>query len=151
MDRICFTALFCAASIFSCCPLTAQPSKSFVITDAGAVGDSQTINTSAIQKTIDRCAAANGGVVVVPKGTFITGAIFLKQGCNLSVEKEGVLKGSVDPGDYPQVNTRWEGVDKRWTAAYIASASAPAAGRRIERTAAHLYRKAEAHGHPELP
>jgi len=33
-------------------------------------------------------------VVVVPKGTFLSGALFFKQGCDLQIEKEGVLKGS---------------------------------------------------------
>ena len=91
---------------------TEAPSvKRFMITDHGAVGDGQTLNTKAIQTAIDRCAAGSGGVVVVPKGTFLSGAIFLRQGVNLSVEKDGVLKGSINPEDYPQVKTRWEGIE----------------------------------------
>ena len=58
-------------------------------------------------------------MVVVPKGTFLTGSIFLKKGVNLQVEKEGVLKGSVNPEDYPQVNTRWEGIEREFTAALL--------------------------------
>ncbi|MGD0382971.1 MAG: glycosyl hydrolase family 28-related protein, partial [Thermoguttaceae bacterium] len=64
-----------------------QPAKHYVIADHGALGDAQTINTKAIQAAIDQCAADGGGVVVVPKGTFLTGSIFLKQGVNLRVEK----------------------------------------------------------------
>ena len=56
---------------------------------------------------------------MVPKGTFLTGSIFLKQGANLLVEKDGVLKGSVDAEDYPQVNTRWEGIEREFTAALL--------------------------------
>ncbi len=56
---------------------------------------------------------------MVPKGTFLTGSIFLKKGVNLQVEKEGVLKGSVNPEDYPQVNTRWEGIEREFTAALL--------------------------------
>jgi hypothetical protein len=63
----------------------------FVITDFGAIADAKTVNTKAIQSAIDKCAASGGGVVVVPKGTFVSGAIFLKQGANLYVEKDGVL------------------------------------------------------------
>ena len=97
----------------------APPAKRHVITDSGAVGDGQTLNTKAIQAVIDRCAAGGGGVVVVPKGVFLSGALFFKNGVNLLVEPDGVLKGSVNPDDYPQVNTRWEGVEREWTCAFL--------------------------------
>jgi polygalacturonase len=93
--------------------------RRFVITEHGAVGDGQTLNTKILQTAINRCAAEGGGVVVVPRGTFLSGAIFLKQGVNLSVEKDGVLKGSVNPEDYPQVKTRWEGIEREWTSALV--------------------------------
>src|SRR5689334_12929805 len=73
---------------------TALPAgKDFPITDFGAVADGKTSNTAAIQKAIDACSTAGGGTVVVPKGTFITGSIFLKKGTNLRIDKDGVLKG----------------------------------------------------------
>src|ERR1017187_3351391 len=72
-------------------------------------------NTKAIQNLIDRTAREGGGTLVVPAGTFVTGALFFKQGVNLSIEKGGVLKGSVNPEDYPQVETRWEGTEREWT------------------------------------
>ncbi|UOQ67726.1 glycoside hydrolase family 28 protein [Hymenobacter volaticus] len=96
-----------------------QPSKRYNIADNGAIGDGQTLNTQAIQATIDNCSAAGGGTVVVPKGTFLTGAIFLKKGVNLLIEKEGVLKGSTRQEDYPQVATRWEGTEQNFTAALV--------------------------------
>ena len=51
----------------------AEPAKNFVITENGAVADAQTLNTEAIQKTIDAAAIAGGGTVVIPKGTFFPG------------------------------------------------------------------------------
>src|ERR1022692_968333 len=93
--------------------------KRFVISDFGAVADAKTVNTEAIQAAIDRCAASGGGVVVVPKGTFLSGAIFLKQGANLLVEKDGVLKGTTNIDDYPMINTRWEGTEEPWTSAFV--------------------------------
>ena len=89
--------------------------KRYVITDFGAVGDAARLNTQVIQSVIDLCASEGGGVVVVPKGVFLSGALFLKQGVNLHIEEEGVLKGTVNPDDYPQVLTRWEGVEREWT------------------------------------
>jgi polygalacturonase len=93
--------------------------KRFVISDFGAVADGKTVNTKAIQSAIDKCAASGGGVVVVPKGTFLSGAIFLKQGANLCVEQDGVLKGTTNIDDYPQIQTRWEGVEEQWTSAFV--------------------------------
>ena len=91
-----------------------------LITGAGAVGDDKTVNTKAIQNTIDTCAARKGGgTVVVPRGTFRSGSIFLKQGVNLLVEKDGVLKGTTNPDDYPQIKTRWEGTEETYTASLV--------------------------------
>jgi len=42
---------------------------------------------------IDKVAKEGGGTVVVPEGTFLTGALFFKQGVNLYIEKGGTLKG----------------------------------------------------------
>ena len=104
-------------------PSYANPTRRstrYVITDFGAVGDGKTLNTKAIQAAIDKCASTRkGGVLVIPKGTFLSGAIFLKQGVNLLLEKDGVLKGTTNPDDYPQVQTRWEGTEEMWTSAFV--------------------------------
>jgi polygalacturonase len=91
----------------------------YVVTGYGAIDDGKTVNTKSIQAAIDKCAASGGGVVVIPKGVFLSGAIFLKQGVNLLVEKDGVLKGTTNPDDYPQIQTRWEGTEEMWTSAFI--------------------------------
>ncbi|MEO6673761.1 MAG: glycoside hydrolase family 28 protein [Ginsengibacter sp.] len=93
--------------------------KRFLITDYGAMADTTVLNTIAIQKAIDDCAANGGGMVVVPEGTFISGAIFLKKNVSLTIEKGAVLKGSANQGDYPQIQTRWEGEERVWTSAFI--------------------------------
>jgi len=93
--------------------------QSMLITDFGAVGDGKTRNTRAIQTAIDQCAADGGGILTVPTGTFLTGSVFFKQGVDLHLKKDAVLKGTVDPNDYPQVPTRWEGEEKVWTAALV--------------------------------
>jgi polygalacturonase len=96
----------------------AEPER-FVITDLGAVGDNSTINTKAIQAAIDKCAKTGGGVLVVPKGTFLSGALYFKQGVNLLIEKDGVLKSTIARSDFPPIYTRWEGVERYWTAAFL--------------------------------
>jgi len=79
------------------------------IADLGAVGDGKTLNTPRIQEAIDQLAARGGGTVAIPKGIFLSGAIFLKPGVNLYLEADAVLKGSEDINAYPQMKTRIEG------------------------------------------
>jgi polygalacturonase len=100
-------------------PTLLPAGKDYPITDFGAVADGATLNTQAIQKAIDACAAAGGGTVVIPKGTFLSGAIFLKKGTNLRIEKDAVLKGSARPADYPVIDSRFEGIERPVMAAFV--------------------------------
>ncbi len=68
-------------------------------------------NQKAIQKTIDLCSKKGGGKVIIPAGTFKTGAIRLKSGVNLEVTKGAVVQFVFDTSLYPIVPTRWEGLD----------------------------------------
>lgn len=83
--------------------------KRYVITDYGVKTDSTIVQTSAIQEIIDHAALAGGGAIVVPKGTFLSGALFFRQGTNLIVEEGGKLKGSDRIHDFPIRKTRIEG------------------------------------------
>jgi polygalacturonase len=89
------------------------------ITATGAVGDGATLNTAAIQKAIDALAANRGGTLVIPEGEFLSGAIFLKPGVNLYLEKGAVLKGSTNIEDYPELETRIEGHFQVWIPALV--------------------------------
>ena len=77
------------------------------IRDHGAIGDGRTINTRAIQKAIDACAASGGGMVAVPAGVFVSGSIWLKPGVGLELRKGAVLRGSPNLSDYPLVMRRF--------------------------------------------
>ena len=87
------------------------PDRSFPITGYGAKNDGKTDNTAAIKKAIDACAAAGGGHVVVPAGSFLTGAVYLKSNVDLHLEKGAVLKFSGDASKFPNVLTRYEGIE----------------------------------------
>lgn len=80
--------------------------KPFVITRHGVRRNSTEVQTEAIQKVID-LAAEKGGVVVIPKGTFISGALHFRPGTHLWIE--GTLKGSERVKDFPLATTRIEG------------------------------------------
>ena len=81
----------------------------FGIADNGAKAGGEAINTAAIQRTIDACAQAGGGWVVVPRGVYRTGAVFFKPGVKLRLDEGAVLLGSDDGADYPPCETRIEG------------------------------------------
>lgn len=87
----------------------ALPSTQAIITDFGAKADATTVNTPAIQAAIDHLAAAGGGTVVVPPGVFVSGALFLKPGVNLHLDKEAVLRCTIDMRHFPRRRTRIEG------------------------------------------
>jgi len=89
------------------------------IAAAGAVGNGMTLNTPAIQKAIDQLAAKGGGTLVIPRGEFLSGAIFLKPGVNLHLDPGAVLKGSTNLDDYPARETRIEGHEQVWRPALV--------------------------------
>jgi polygalacturonase len=91
----------------------------YVVSELGAVGDGKTINTVTLQAAIDRCASAGGGVVVIPTGTFLSGALFFKPGVDLHLERGAVLKSTTEKADFPPLYTRWEGIERYWTAAFL--------------------------------
>ncbi|HVU36657.1 MAG TPA: glycosyl hydrolase family 28 protein [Opitutaceae bacterium] len=93
--------------------------REYVISDYGAVGNGTTVNTKAIQAVIDRCSTEGGGVVVVPSGTFLSGALYFKPGVDLRVDKGAVLKSTTSMSDFPPIYTRWEGIERYWTSAFL--------------------------------
>ena len=93
--------------------------KQYVLTDYGVVAGSPQVQTQLIQAVIDRCAQEGGGVVVVPQGTFMTGALFFKQGTHLHLRESATLKGSDRIIDYPILTTRIEGETCKYFSALI--------------------------------
>ncbi len=87
----------------------AEASSEALITDFGAKADGTTVNTRAIQKAIDHLASHRGGTVVVPKGVFVSGALFFKPKVNLHLQAGAVIQCSTDMANFPVQRTRIEG------------------------------------------
>ncbi len=77
----------------------------------GAVSDGKTLNSIAINKTIEQMAAKGGGVVKIPAGLWLTGPIVMKSNINLYVEKNALVIFTSDLNQYPLVVSSFEGVD----------------------------------------
>ncbi len=82
--------------------------KKYVLTDYEIFADGR-LHTEEIQALIDKAAANGGGVIVIPRGTYMTGGLMFKQGTHLYLEDGATLMGSDFIGDYPLGKTRIEG------------------------------------------
>ena len=54
--------------------------KHYRITDFNLSKDSTIIQTKKIQAVIDKASVSGGGVVIIPKGTFLSGSLFFQEG-----------------------------------------------------------------------
>ena len=68
------------------------PSRTFTLTDFGAVGDGKTLNTDAFKKAIAAVDQAGGGKLVVPKGVFRTLPFVLCSSLDLHLDEGAVIQ-----------------------------------------------------------
>lgn len=85
--------------------------RQFLITSFGAKTTATAAqNQKAINKVISLVSKKGGGKVIIPKGTWNTGAIELKSHVNLVLEEGATLHFAFEPKLYPLVRTSWEGL-----------------------------------------
>lgn len=92
--------------------------KTFNVADYGAIGDGKTLATVAIQNTID-AAHKEGGTVIFPKGTYLSGALFVKSNVALHLDEGVILQAIQDNSHYPERKTRIAGIEMEWPSALI--------------------------------
>ncbi|MBT1161095.1 MULTISPECIES: fibronectin type III domain-containing protein [Bifidobacterium] len=75
-----------------------------------AVGNGRTLNTTVIQRALDDCDADSA--VLIPAGTFLTGALRMHSHTELVVAAGATLQGTTNPADYePYIRSRFEGIE----------------------------------------
>src|SRR5690349_4368178 len=67
--------------------------RTYNVRDFGAKGDGQTLDSAAVQATIDACNRDRGGTVLIPAGDFVVGTIELKSNVTLHLAAAGRLLG----------------------------------------------------------
>lgn len=86
--------------------------KVYDIREFGAISEDKNKNTLAISLAIEEANKAGGGIVLIPKGEWLTGKIHFKSNVNLHFEDGAKLIFSEIPADYlPPVHTSWEGLE----------------------------------------
>lgn len=68
------------------------PERMFKLTDFGAVGNGQTLNTAAFKKAIAAVEKAGGGKLIVPKGIFRTAPFALCSNLDLHLDAGAVIQ-----------------------------------------------------------
>lgn len=92
--------LITSAALVPWLALAAPADGIFNAKEFGATGDGTTYDTAAIQRAIDTCAKAGGGVVLLPAGNFLSGSLVLRSNITLRIMPGATLTGSRRMEDY---------------------------------------------------
>jgi polygalacturonase len=99
---------FCRSALVAAVLIGVNEARAeFNVREYGAVGDGKTMETAAITKAIDACAAAGGGTVYFPPGKYLTGAIVLSSNMTLELDAGATILGSENHEDYPLRDNPW--------------------------------------------
>ena len=98
------------AAVLLCGGCGGRPTGIYDVRDFGAVGDGRSLTTKHLQAAIDRCAGEGGGVVLVPKGDYLTGTLNLRSRVEFRFEQGARLVATTDLTQYQKHNDELAGV-----------------------------------------
>lgn len=76
----------------------------------GAAGDGTNLDSPAIDKAIAACAAAGGGTVLVPAGTYLCGSIHLQSNIHLLIDAGATILGAPQSLNAYDLTEPWTGI-----------------------------------------
>jgi polygalacturonase len=100
MNRRDLISITPGALLGSAQPPSTDSLRVYSVKSYGAMGDGSALETESINRTIDACHAAGGGVAYLPPGTFLTGTVILRSNVTLYLEAGATLLGSKNITDY---------------------------------------------------
>lgn len=80
--------------------------------------DGKTLVTNILQKALDE-VASNGGVLIISKGIYLTGPLFVKSNTTLIIKEDAVILGTILEDEYSLIPTRVAGVEMDFYPAII--------------------------------
>jgi polygalacturonase len=100
--------LLLASIVLSCGKTDAQtPDKVFDVRQYGAKGDGKTLDTEAIQKALNECGQAGGGIVHFPPGTYLSKPIILRSNTTLQLDEGAKLQATTNHADFMKTSGDW--------------------------------------------
>ena len=103
----CNTLFMAAALSVSLSFPAAAFSRTFDVRQFGAAGDGKTADTVAVQKALDACANAGGGVVRFSAGTYLCQPLTLHGRTTVQIDAGATLLASPDPSDFLKGGGDW--------------------------------------------
>jgi polygalacturonase len=95
-------------------PAATSSAAYFDVRGFGATGDGKTLDTAAINKTVEAAEAAGGGTVIFPAGNYLSYSIHLKSNVALHLESGATLVAADPPAegaggfDLAEPNVEWD-------------------------------------------
>jgi polygalacturonase len=81
--------------------------KVFDVRELGAKGDGTTMDTAAIQKALDACRDAGGGVVKFPTGIYLSQPLTVGTKTTVEIETGATLLATTNQSDFMKVPGNW--------------------------------------------
>jgi len=85
--------------------------RSYNVLDYGATPEGVLLASPGIQRALDACSAGGGGTVIIPRGRFCVGSLFIGSNTRLLFEEGAILLASLELRDYPECPTRFIAVE----------------------------------------
>jgi polygalacturonase len=101
MQKIKNVVVLCFFLLMAIHSFAQSNSGTYNVKDNGAVGDGTTLDSKAINKTIETAASAGGGEIIFPAGKYLCGSIRLKSGIHLILQQGSML---IATGENPEQN-----------------------------------------------